>query len=185
MKLLADSPCKCDRVRKNGHGMQKWQMEPAGTLEPCQWHDSLARKNGWDGGTTGQAGRAAACAAAWTRRKLMSDRMSGSTAPPGRLLAAADPGRGPAAKALDLLSILIEAIEQAPGMAMRGLDRDGVVRYWSAGAARLYGVSIGQAMGQHWRSVAGDWSDGAVPDAAPGLADGAGFAEELASVWQT
>jgi len=103
----------------------------------------------------------------------MSDRMSGSTAPPGRLLAAADPGRGPAAKALDLLSILIEAIEQAPGMAMRGLDRDGVVRYWSAGAARLYGVSIGQAMGQHWRSVAGDWSEAA------------DFDQELANVWQT
>ncbi|MFZ4873632.1 EAL domain-containing protein [Janthinobacterium sp. Mn2066] len=115
----------------------------------------------------------------------MSDRIAGPAASPGRLLAPAEPGMGPAASALDLLSILIEAVEQAPGMAVRGLDREGFVRYWSAGAARLYGVSTGQAMGQHWRSVAGDWSGGAVPDAAPGLADGAGFADELASVWQT
>src|SRR5471032_2565260 len=106
MKLLADSPCKCDRVRKNGHGMQKRQMEPAGTLEPCQWLDSPARKNGQDGGTTGQAGRTAACASAVTRRELMSERITGPAAPPGRLLVPADPGMGPAASALDLLSIL-------------------------------------------------------------------------------
>lgn len=130
----------------------------------------------------------------------MSDRMSGSAASPGRLLAPADAAMGPAAKALDLLSILVAAVEQIPGMAVRSLDRDGLVRYWNVGAARLYGVASEQAMGQHWRSAAGGWFDNAALDTGSGLADSlaveqehaarehevsASFAQELALVWQT
>ena len=130
----------------------------------------------------------------------MSDRMSGSAASPGRLLAPPDTAMGPAAKALDLLSILVAAVEQTPGMAVRSLDRDGIVRYWNVGAARLYGVASEQAMGRHWRSAAGGWFDNAALDTGSGLADSlaveqehatmehevsASFSQELALVWQT
>ena len=70
----------------------------------------------------------------------MSDRIVGAAPSPGRLLVAAEPGAGPAGRALDLLSIIVAAVEQAPGMAVRGIDQEGIVRYWSLGAARLYGV---------------------------------------------
>ncbi|WP_205701220.1 hypothetical protein, partial [Janthinobacterium sp. GW456W] len=76
----------------------------------------------------------------------MSDRIAGASPSPGRLLAAAAPQAGPAGKALDLLSIIVAAVEQAPGLAVRGIDRDGIVRYWSAGAARLYGMAAELAL---------------------------------------
>jgi PAS domain-containing protein len=84
----------------------------------------------------------------------MSDRIVGVAPSPGRLLAAVEPQAGPAGKALDLLSIIVAAIEQAPGLAVRGIDRDGVVRYWSFGAARLYGVGAELALGQPWARMA-------------------------------
>ena len=45
----------------------------------------------------------------------------------GRLLLAAAPEAGPAGMALDLLSIIVAAVEQAPGMAVRGIDSEGDV----------------------------------------------------------
>lgn len=84
----------------------------------------------------------------------MSDLIAKPAASPGRLLAGGSPDAGPASQALDFLSIIVAAVEQAPAMAVRGIDRDGIVRYWSPGAARLYGVSGEQAVGQAWASVA-------------------------------
>ena len=92
----------------------------------------------------------------------MSDRIVGAAPSPGRLLVAAEPGAGPAGKALDLLSIIVAAVEQAPGMAVRGIDGEGLVRYWSPGAARLYGVTAELAVGQPWATVAAALPDGAV-----------------------
>ncbi|PHV18656.1 GGDEF domain-containing protein [Janthinobacterium sp. BJB303] len=106
----------------------------------------------------------------------MSDRIAAAAPSPGRLLAAA-PQPGPAARALDLLSIIVAAVEQAPGMAVRGIDRDGIVRYWSAGAARLYGVPAELALGQAWAGVAA-----ALPQGQGGFDDGHA---ELAAVWDS
>nr|WP_314630576.1 EAL domain-containing protein [uncultured Janthinobacterium sp.] len=107
----------------------------------------------------------------------MSDRIVGAAPSPGRLLVAAEPGAGPAGRALDLLSIIVAAVEQAPGMAVRGIDHDGIVRYWSLGAARLYGVPAELALGQAWGRVAASLPDGAT------LGDD--FASELDAVWHS
>ena len=107
----------------------------------------------------------------------MSDRIVGAAPSPGRLLVAAEPGAGPAGRALDLLSIIVAAVEQAPGMAVRGIDREGIVRYWSLGAARLYGVPAELALGQAWGRVAASLPDGAT------LGDD--FASELDAVWHS
>lgn len=107
----------------------------------------------------------------------MSDRIAGAAPSPGRLLLAADAGTGPAGKALDLLSIIVAAVEQAPGMAVRGIDSEGLVRYWSPGAARLYGVAAELALGQPWATVAA-----ALP-AGGALAEQ--LSGELAAVWQS
>ncbi|APA66965.1 sensor domain-containing protein [Janthinobacterium sp. 1_2014MBL_MicDiv] len=107
----------------------------------------------------------------------MSERIVGAVPSPGRLLAAAAPDTGAAGMALDLLSIAVAAVEQAPGMAVRGIDRDGIVRYWSAGAARLYGVPAALALGQPWSSVATAMPEGAGQDA-----DGHA---ELDAVWHS
>ncbi|MEG1053923.1 MAG: PAS domain S-box protein, partial [Janthinobacterium sp.] len=106
----------------------------------------------------------------------MSDRIAAAAPSPGRLLAAA-PEPGQAARALDLLSIIVAAVEQAPGMAVRGIDRDGIVRYWSAGAARLYGVPAELAVGQAWAGVAA-----ALPQGQGGFDDGHAA---LAAVWDS
>ena len=119
----------------------------------------------------------AGCRAAAPPGGLMSDRIVGAAPSPGRLLAAAEPQAGPAAKALDLLSIIVAAVEQAPGLAVRGIDRDGIVRYWSCGAARLYGVAAELALGQPWARVAAS-----LPDAASLAEDVCG---ELAAVWKS
>ena len=106
----------------------------------------------------------------------MVERIARPAASPGRLLACAPVDTGLAGQALDFLAIIVAAVEQAPGMAVRGIDRDGIVRYWSPGAARLYGIRTEQAAGQAWASLA--------PAASPGfageLADG--FGPELAIV---
>ena len=107
----------------------------------------------------------------------MSDRIVGAAPSPGRLLVAAEPGAGPAGRALDLLSIIVAAVEQAPGMAVRGIDQEGIVRYWSLGAARLYGVSAELALGQAWARVAASLPAGAA------LAED--FSSELAAVWHS
>ncbi len=104
----------------------------------------------------------------------MVDRIARPAASPGRLLACAPADAGLAAQALDFLAIIAAAVEQAPGMAVRGIDRDGIVRYWSPGAARLYGVRTEQAAGQPWSKVA----HAAAPELAGELADG--FGPELA-----
>ena len=119
----------------------------------------------------------AGCRAAAPPGGLMSDRIAGAAPSPGRLLAAAEPQAGPAGKALDLLSIIVAAVEQAPGLAVRGIDRDGMVRYWSAGAARLYGVAAELALGQPWATVAA-----ALPGAASVAEEAAG---ELTAVWES
>ena len=67
----------------------------------------------------------------------MSDLIAKPAVSPGRLLAGGSLDAGPASQALDFLSIIVAAVEQAPAMAVRGIDRDGIVRYWSPGAARL------------------------------------------------
>ena len=103
----------------------------------------------------------------------MSDLIAKPAASPGRLLAGGSLDAGPASQALDFLSIIVAAVEQAPAMAVRGIDRDGIVRYWSPGAARLYGVSGEQAVGQAWASVARAMA----PAWAGELADG--FEQEL------
>ena len=103
----------------------------------------------------------------------MSDLIAKPAAAPGRLLAAGAPDAGPASQALDFLAIIVAAVEQAPGMAVRGIDRDGIVRYWSPGATRLYGVSGEQAVGQPWASVARAMA----PSWSGELADG--FQQEL------
>ena len=69
------------------------------------------------------------------------------------------------------------AVEQAPGLAVRGIDRDGIVRYWSLGAARLYGVAAELALGQPWARVAAS-----LPDAASLAEEGT---DELAAVWES
>ena len=107
----------------------------------------------------------------------MSDRIAAAAPSPGRLLAAAEAGGGPAGRALDLLSVIVAAVEQAPGLAVRGIDRDGIVRYWSAGAARLYGIPAELAVGQAWAGLAA-----AVPQGPDGPGDGHA---ELAAVWES
>lgn len=107
----------------------------------------------------------------------MSDSISRPTASPGRLLVRAPADTG---QALDFLAIIAAAVEQAPGMAVRCIDRDGIVRYWSPGAARLYGVRTEQAVGQAWASLApaassefaGELADGFGPALAIVLASG-------------
>lgn len=106
----------------------------------------------------------------------MSDLIAKPAASPGRLLAGGSLDAGPASQALDFLSIIVAAVEQAPAMAVRGIDRDGIVRYWSPGATRLYGVSGEQAVGQAWAGVARAMA----PAWAGELADG--FEQELALV---
>lgn len=106
----------------------------------------------------------------------MSDLIAKPAPSPGRLLAGAHLHAGPATQALDFLSVIVAAVEQAPGMAVRGIDRDGMVRYWSPGAARLYGVAADDAVGQAWTSVA----QAVAPDVAGECLDG--FAPELALV---
>ncbi len=78
----------------------------------------------------------------------MVERIARPAASPGRLLACAPVDTGLAGQALDFLAIIVAAVEQAPGMAVRGIDRDGIVRYWSPGAARLYGIRTEQAGSQ-------------------------------------
>ncbi|MEG1327226.1 MAG: PAS domain-containing protein, partial [Janthinobacterium sp.] len=72
---------------------------------------------------------------------------------------------------------IVAAVEQAPGLAVRGIDRDGIVRYWSLGAARLYGVTAELALGQPWATVAA-----VLPGAVTVAEEVAG---DLAAVWDS
>ncbi len=58
-------------------------------------------------------------------------------------MARLDPSGSDAARALDLVSQVVD-------YAIIGLDADGVIRSWNAGAERLKGYSSGEAVGRHF-----------------------------------
>ncbi|MBA5638997.1 EAL domain-containing protein [Duganella sp. LX20W] len=55
---------------------------------------------------------------------------------------------GPGHQALDLIAHLVAAIEVTPLVAVRSVDRDGIVRFWNHSSARLYGVATEHALGR-------------------------------------
>ncbi|MES2742351.1 MAG: EAL domain-containing protein [Pseudomonadota bacterium] len=61
---------------------------------------------------------------------------------------AAEPALHPALDALDLLSGVVMAIELTPMVAVRSFDRYGVVRFWNASCAKLYGIGADDALGR-------------------------------------
>ncbi|HEV7815879.1 MAG TPA: EAL domain-containing protein [Janthinobacterium sp.] len=65
------------------------------------------------------------------------------TAPGAGMEEAATPGQD----ALALLSGLAAAVELTPLVAVRSVDRDGLVCFWNQAAARLYGVAAADAVG--------------------------------------
>ncbi|WP_317201537.1 EAL domain-containing protein [Janthinobacterium sp.] len=87
--------------------------------------------------------------------------------------AAAAPPPGPAQDALELLSGLVLAVDHSPIVAVRGVDRGGVVRYWNRACAELYGTPAAQALGRPGALL---------------LSHGAGedeFAAAVERIWQT
>jgi diguanylate cyclase (GGDEF)-like protein/PAS domain S-box-containing protein len=67
-------------------------------------------------------------------------------------VAAAQPA-GPAQEALEVLSSVVAAIELTPMVAVRSVDRDGVVCFWNRTCAELYGIAAGDALGQPLASL--------------------------------
>ncbi len=59
-----------------------------------------------------------------------------------------EPALNPALDALDLLSGVVAAIELTPMVAVRSFDRHGVVRFWNASCAKLYGIGADDAIGR-------------------------------------
>src|SRR5471032_2783519 len=66
----------------------------------------------------------------------------------GAALLRAEDGEGAGQQALDLVGRIVAAIEQTPMVAVRSVDRSGVVRFWNHTYARLYGLPAAQALGQ-------------------------------------
>ena len=66
----------------------------------------------------------------------------------GAALLRAEDGEGAGQQALDLVGRIVAAIEQTPMVAVRSVDRSGVVRFWNHTCARLYGLPAAQALGQ-------------------------------------
>jgi len=62
--------------------------------------------------------------------------------------AEAELAKGPGQAALGVLSGIVTALELAPAVAVRGVDRDGIVRFWNRGSAALYGMPAERAIGQ-------------------------------------
>ncbi|MBC7857260.1 MAG: PAS domain-containing protein, partial [Burkholderiaceae bacterium] len=67
-------------------------------------------------------------------------------------VAAAQPA-GPAQDALEVLSSVVAAIELTPMVAVRSVDRGGIVCFWNRTCAELYGIAAGDALGQPLASL--------------------------------
>ena len=70
--------------------------------------------------------------------------MSRKASSPKRGMDLAGPGRD----ALDTLFRFVAAIELTPMVAVHGVDREGIIRFWNNACAQLYGVPVGDALGQ-------------------------------------
>ncbi len=67
--------------------------------------------------------------------------------PPG------DEPEGPGLAALELLYRFVAAVELTPTVAVHGIDRDGIVRYWNRACAALFGVAPDDAVGRPLASL--------------------------------
>ncbi|MBC3921206.1 PAS domain-containing protein, partial [Undibacterium sp. CY18W] len=56
-------------------------------------------------------------------------------------------------QALDVIARIVAAIEAMPMVAVRSVDRAGMVRFWNHTCARLYGVATADALGRPLESL--------------------------------
>ncbi len=112
---------------------------PQGAIRP-------AGKNGHRGCASGFPGGGRSL-----RGCPVSELIDPPSPPPGA--AAVADGAGPAQDALELLAGLVTAVDRSPILAVRSVDRGGIVRFWSGGCAELYGTPAARALGQPGASL--------------------------------